>query len=212
MSGPAMVRPLGRVIAQLTAGDRDLERVVRLVGPLPDRSRPPGFAALLQILCEQQLSVASAAAIWKRVAAAVEPLGPETFLALPEERLRALGLSRSKVIYGRALAEAVAAGRFDLDGLSALDDEAAMAALTAIKGIGRWTAEIYLLFTLGRNDIWPADDLALQAAMHHLKGLRQRPGRAEMVALAEGWRPHRGTAARLLWAYYRQIKGMPAGA
>lgn len=207
-SRPAATRTLKKTLAHLGAGDADLGRAAALVGPLPDRSRAPGFAALLQILCEQQLSVASAAAIWSRVAAAASPLAPESFLALPDERLRALGLSRAKILYGKGLAQAVTAGALDLDALETRDDEAAMAALTAVKGVGRWTAEIYLLFALGRGDVWPADDLALQAAAQHLKGLDRRPGRAEMVALAEPWRPYRGTAARLLWAYYRHIKGM----
>ena len=190
-------------LRRLARADADLARAWELVGGLPDRRREPGFATLMRIIVEQQLSVASANAIWGRVRMAADPFTPERFLALRAPRLKACGLSRPKIDYCRGLARAIADGALDLDGLDALDDVAAIAALTGVRGVGRWTAEIYLLFALGRPDVWPAQDLALQVAVQHLKSLPERPGPRDMDRLAEAWRPHRGTAARLLWKYYR---------
>ena len=167
------------------------------------RTRPPGFPALLQIIVEQQLSVASARAIWGRLAASATPLTPRSFLRLDEAALKACGLSRAKITYGRILAEAVEGGGLDLAGLARLDDEAAIETLVAIKGIGRWTAEIYLLSALARPDIWTADDLAVATATGLVKGLPERPARKEMLALGEPWRPWRSVAARLMWHYFR---------
>ncbi|MCW5751588.1 MAG: DNA-3-methyladenine glycosylase 2 family protein [Alphaproteobacteria bacterium] len=200
----------GRALAQslraLAERDKDLARAIDLVGPLPDRTRQPGFPALLRIVCEQQLSVASAAAIWRRLEAEFSPLTPENLLAADDARLAALGLSRPKIRYGRCLAEAVREGRLDFERLHGLDDRAASEELCAVKGIGRWTAEIYLLFVMRRPDIWPAGDLALQEGMRLLKRLRKRPDEARMDRLARPWAPHRGTAARILWRYYALTK------
>lgn len=190
-------------LRRLARADADLARAWKLVGGLPNRRREAGFATLMRIIVEQQLSVASANAIWGRVQTAADPFTPERFLALRAPRLKACGLSRPKIDYCRGLARAIADGALDLDGLEAQDDAAAIAALTGVRGVGRWTAEIYLLFALGRPDIWPAQDLALQTAVQHLKALPKRPGHKEMDHLAEPWRPHRGVAARLLWKYYR---------
>jgi DNA-3-methyladenine glycosylase II len=197
---------LAKALRHLSRRDPDMARARKLAGPLPDRTRDPGLATLMRIVVEQQLSVASANAIWSRMQAAADPFTAEAFLALHPRRLRTLGLSRPKALYCRELCNASLDGRIDFTALDGLDDDAALAMLTAVKGIGRWTAEMYLLFALGRPDVWPAHDLALQAAMAHLKGLDKRPTWREMDALAEPWRPHRGTAARILWRYYAVVK------
>ncbi len=198
--------PLDQQLAHLAGTDPDLGRAIALVGELPDRTRPPGFPTLLRILCDQQLSTASAAAIWARLEAGLMTITPDRVLAAGDDDLRALGLSRPKVRYARALAEAVALGALDLDAVARMDDLPAIEALTNVVGIGRWTAEVYLLFALGRTDIWPADDLALQEALKRLKRMRARPDRQRMDREAKRWRPYRGAAARVLWAYYRVSK------
>lgn len=186
----------------LAARDPDIAAALAVIGPPPPRDRPPGFGSLLRAIVGQQISAAAAAALWTRLAAAIDPLTPVAVAALELDALRALGLSRQKALYARGLALDVLEGRVDLDGLSALDDEAAIAHLVQIKGIGRWSAEIYLLFALGRTDIWPSGDLALAIAMQRLKRLRRRPDPKRLVRLAEPWRPHRGAAAHFLWHYY----------
>lgn len=166
------------------------------------RQRPQGFATLLRAIVGQQVSVASAAAIWRRVETGVQPMTPEALLALDDGAMRALGLSRPKITYARALADNCVRGRLDLAALDALDDDAATAALVAVKGIGRWTAEVYLLFALGRRDVLPADDLALLVAAQRLFGWAERPRQAALMERAEIWRPWRGAVAHLLWRYY----------
>jgi DNA-3-methyladenine glycosylase II len=202
---------LKRALRALGRTDPDMARAIKLVGPLPDRARAPGFATLLRSICFQQLSIASAGAIWARLEAAVTPLTPAALLALEEEAFRAFGFSRPKVRYARHLAEAIHTGHLDLEGLHELEDELALAELCKVKGIGLWTAEVYLLFAHGRSDIFPADDLALQVALQHVKRLRKRPDRKRMLKLAEPWRPHRGVAARVLWHYYRSLKSGSIG-
>jgi DNA-3-methyladenine glycosylase II len=209
--GAQAAAELKRALRALGRADPDMARAIKLAGPLPDRTRSPGFTTLLRSICFQQLSIASAGAIWARLEAAVTPLTPAALLALEEEALRAFGFSRPKVRYARHLAEAVHGGHLDLDRLHELEDELALSELCKVKGIGRWTAEIYLLFALGRSDIFPADDLALQVALQHVKRLRKRPDRKRMIKLAEPWRPHRGVAARVLWHYYRAIKSGSVG-
>ena len=199
-------RHLARTLAALGRADPDLARARARAGPLPDRSRPPGFESLVRIMVQQQVSIASANAIWRRLRTAIEPFTAAGLAATPDSALAAAGLSRPKQAYCRSLAAAVVEGGLDLDGLARLDDRAAIEALVAIKGIGRWTAEIYLLFCLGRPDMWPAHDVALQVAVHDLKHLDARPTWREMDRIAEPWRPWRGTAARLLWCYYRVLK------
>lgn len=201
-----------KALKALAEIDPDLGRAIQLIGPLPDRARTAGFPTLLRILCEQQLSVASAAAIWGRVEKALVPLTPQTWAAADDRLLRGLGLSRAKVAYGRYLATAIAEGAVDLDRLHTLDDAEAAAHLVQVKGIGRWTAEIYLLFALERPDIWPADDLALQEGLRLLKRMRKRPDRARMDKIAKPWRPYRGLAARVLWRYYGLAKKGELGA
>ncbi len=191
-------------LAELGRGDADLARAHREAGPPPLRRRPKGFPALVRIVCSQQVSVASTNAILGRLDAALSPLAPEGFLALDDAALRRIGFSRQKTAYVRGLAADLIAGRLDLDGLARLDDEAAIAELIKIKGIGRWSAEIYLLFSLKRPDVWPVDDLAVVVAVQRLKRLPERPDRAAMMEIGEPWRPWRSVAARLLWHYYRK--------
>jgi DNA-3-methyladenine glycosylase II len=165
--------------------------------------RAPGFATLLQIMVAQQISVRAAAAIWARtVQACGAAVSAERFLALDDDALRAIGLSRRKMAYGRGLAQAVTSGTLDLDSLAVRPEAEAAAAISALHGFGRWSAEIYLLFALGRTDSFPGDDLAVQVGMQRLKGLTKRPDRKQMDALAESWRPYRGCAALLLWHVY----------
>jgi DNA-3-methyladenine glycosylase II len=170
------------------------------VGYPPPRIRDRGYETLLRTMVGQQVSVASADAIWLRMTAA-GLTRPEIAATAPEEALRAVGLSRQKIAYTRSLAEEVVSGRLDFASLPE-EDEAAIAALTQVKGIGRWSAEIYLLFAEGRGDIWPAGDLAVQIEVGQLLGLPARPSEAETRALAEAWRPHRGAAAVFAWHHY----------
>ncbi len=186
----------------LAARDPHIARWYPKCGLPPVRRRPPGFGSLLHIMCAQQVSTASARAIIGRLDAAARPLNPRSFLALDDAALRAIGFSNSKVLYGRALAADVLAGRVDIDGLAGIDDRAVIAHLVQVKGIGPWTAEIYLMSALDRPDVWPADDLAVQTATQRLKDLPARPSRAQMIELAEPWRPYRSAAARLLWHIY----------
>jgi DNA-3-methyladenine glycosylase II len=190
-------------IDRLARVDADVARALERVGYPAPRQRAPGFATLLRIMVAQQLSTKSAAAIWARVEQACPPLvTAESFLKLEEAAFRTIGFSRQKMAYGRSLAEAVAGGALDLDILASLPEEEAIAAIAAQRGFGRWSAEIYLLFALGRADIFPADDLGLQVGMQRLKGLETRPRRKVMDELAEPWRPVRGCGAIFLWHFY----------
>jgi DNA-3-methyladenine glycosylase II len=203
--------------ADVAAGVRALRRrcpIMRAVyarsGDPPLRRRPAGFAGLARIIVGQQVSVASATAIWARTLAAVDPFEPRTLLAREERALAAAGLSRPKIRTLRAVAAAAVDG-LDFERLARSSDADVHAALTAIHGIGPWTADIFLMFCLGRADAWAAGDLALQLAAQRALGLKQRPSSQEMVALAERWRPWRAVAARLLWAYYAATKERRAG-
>ena len=173
----------------------------RIGYPAP-RIRAPGYETLLRTVVGQQVSVASAAAVWTRLEAELG-LGcdPAVLLARDSDALRACGLSRQKQGYARSLAELVLSGGLDLHQLPA-DDEEAIAALVSVKGIGRWSAEIYLLFAEGRPDIWPAGDLAVQIETGRILGLPQRPSEKRTRELAEPWRPHRGAAAIMTWHHY----------
>ncbi|GAA0438771.1 MULTISPECIES: DNA-3-methyladenine glycosylase family protein [Sphingomonas] len=172
------------------------------VGYPPPRIREPGYATLLRTIVGQQVSVHAAAAVWRRLEEALgEVEEPARLAAASDETLRAAGLSRQKIGYARSLADEVASGRLDLAALPA-DDEEAITALIRIKGIGRWSAEIYLLFAEGRPDIWPAGDLAVQVEVGRILGHAERPNEKLVRVLAEGWRPHRGAAAILAWHHY----------
>lgn len=167
------------------------------------RVRDRGYATLLRTIIGQQVSVAAAQSIWNKLEAQIGDLtDPVTVAAASDEQLRAAGLSRQKVSYARSLAEEVTSGRLDFAQLSK-DDEEAIAQLVKIKGIGRWSAEIYLLFAEGRPDIWPAGDLAVQIEIGRILGHDERPPEKLMRELAEAWRPHRGAAAILAWHHYK---------
>ena len=194
------IRP---AIEALAALDGDIAAAYKACGLPPDRRQKPGFACLLRMISGQQISVQAAGAINDRLAAAAWPLTASNFLKLTDADLREIGFSRQKMLYGRALAEAVASRALNLGALRRQSDEEVIKRLTAVKGIGRWTADIYLLFALQRPDVWPVDDLAVVVAAQKLKGLPARPSRKEMLALGEAWRPHRSAAARFLWHYYR---------
>ena len=193
---------LEEMLVALGQRDPDLAHAHRVAGTPDLRHRAPGFATLLGIILGQQLSTASAGAIRKRLNELVGPLTAEGFLALDDDALRGIGFSRQKILYGRGLAEAILSGALDLARIHRMEDEEAIAAITALKGLGRWSAEIYLLFALKRPDIWPVDDLAVVVAVQRLKRLKSRPDRKRMLRIAEPWRPYRSYAARLMWHYY----------
>jgi len=171
-------------------------------GPPRFRRRRNGFGTLLHIILEQQVSIDAAAAMHKRLVELCSPLGPQTFLALDDATLRSCGFSRQKMGYARQFAEMVGSGGFDFARLAAADDEAAMAQLLSVRGIGRWSAEVYLLFALGRADVWPAADLGLQVAIGEELKLGSRPGEPELRRLGEAWRPWRSVATCVFWQSY----------
>lgn len=185
----------------LASRDKRFAEALELTGELPLRRRPEGFAELLSAIISQQVSVASANAIWARLSAA-GMVDPAQVVAAGDEALRACGLSRQKIRYAQALAQA----GVDYDALRHMQDEKIIAQLTEIPGIGRWTAEIYVMFSLGRADVFAANDLALQEAARLLFDLPERPKERQMRQMAEAWSPWRAVAARLLWAYYRVAK------
>jgi len=170
------------------------------------RRREPGFVGLAHIVCGQQLSTASAAAIWGRVTAAFDPLHHEAVRRARTDRLGRLGLSAAKIKTLKNIARELAAERLNLDVLAEEDADAAHHTLTALPGIGPWTADVYLLFCLGHGDAWPAGDLAVQEAVKIGLGLKTRPTERQMAPIAEPWRPLRGAAAHLWWSYYRAVK------
>src|SRR6266404_2893351 len=184
--------------------------ILERVGPPRFRRRRNGFGTLLHIILEQQVSIDAAAAMHHRLVGLCRPLVPETFLTLDDATLRSCGFSRQKMGYARDLAAAVESGKFDFTQLAAADDETALDELLGLRGIGRWSAEIYLLFALGRPDIWPAADLGLQLAMAKELGLAARPAEAELRVRGEAWRPWRSVAACLFWQSYLHARGRVA--
>ncbi len=195
----------------LEAAHGDLARIRPLAGPLPWRQRDPGFAGLLRAICGQMISNAAAGAIWGRLSALPGALDPAGLLMLDEATLRAAGLSRPKVAHVRALAEACATRRLDLDAVARMGDAAAIAAIAAIPGLGPWSASVHLLFGLQRPDIFPPGDVALAAGLAHLRGMDVRPTPRALVLMAEDWAPWRSLAARLLWHHWRHATGRAAG-
>lgn len=187
--------------AWLAAREPRFAHALSLTGPLPLRRREDGFRALLSAIVSQQVSVASANAIWARLEAA-GLCDPVAMAAASDEALRAVGLSRQKARYGQALAQA----GIDFEGLRAAPDEEVVTVLTAVPGIGRWTAEIYAMFALGRADVFAPADLALQEGVRLLFGMEARPSEKALRAMAEVWSPWRAVAARMLWAYYHVEK------
>ena len=190
--------------------DPDLGLILDRAGPLPWRTRSPGFPGLLQAIVAQMISNQAAAAIWGRLRALPGALDPAGLLLLSDESLRGAGLSRPKVTHARILAEVFQSGALTAAGLEALEDAEVIALIASIKGLGVWTAEIYLLFALQRMDVFPAGDIALAAAVADVKGLEERPGPKALRQLAEAWRPARSLAARLLWHHWRHLTGRPA--
>ena len=195
-------RDIKGALKALLASDPRLVPVAKIAGPLPLRRQAGGFEGIASIITSQQISISAAASIWARFKVAVDPFTAEQFLLTSEETLRAVGLSSAKVRTLIGIAAAAADG-FDLIAVHDLPAEQAMATMTALKGIGPWTAEIYLLFCVGHPDIFPAGDLALQSAVQAGLNMRKRPDEMQLRKLARKWEPWRGVAARLFWAYYR---------
>jgi DNA-3-methyladenine glycosylase II len=193
-------------LQQLVAADPRLAPVAEKAGSFALRRREAGFAGLCAIVCGQQLSTASSAAIRNRLFAAFEPFHHDALLRARPEKLKRLGLSAPKIKSLRAISKAISKGQIDLDAIGNMDADVAHAALTALHGVGPWTADIYLLFCLGHSDAWPAGDLALQESARIAFGLRKRPDVKKFTKMAEAWRPWRGVAAHLLWAYYHVVK------
>jgi DNA-3-methyladenine glycosylase II len=191
---------------RLSAADPALARVHAAIPEFEWRLRPGGFAGLLQMIVEQQVSTAAAAAIWRRFHAGLGDVTPQTVSAADEATLRSLGLSLQKARYAHGMARAHLEGSSDFSALPMLPDEEAIAALVALKGVGRWTAELYLLFCEGRLDVFPGGDLALQEAIRVADREAARPSERQLYARAEAWRPYRGVAAHMLWSYYSAIK------
>ena len=193
---------LRRASGILAAADPDLGGILARHGPPPLWDRPPGFATLVAIILEQQVSLRSAATALERVRCAAGSVEPAAIIALGEEGTRAAGVTRQKARAIVALAAAAGDGRFDAKRIAAADDDGARDRLTALLGVGRWTADIYLLMALGRPDIWPDGDLALAVAMRRAKGLANLPDAGTQRRVAAAWRPWRSVAARLLWHAY----------
>jgi DNA-3-methyladenine glycosylase II len=194
-------------VDHLVTSDRDLARLVDAFGTPAFWQRPAGFPSLVLFILEQQVSLASAAAAYRRLSSRLGQMTPERLLATTPEELRADGVSRQKDRYLRELAAALTSGRLDLSALSAVDDDNVRSQLTVIPGIGRWTADVYLLACLGRPDLWPVADRALQVATAEALALPDVPGPNELDLVGERWRPHRSTAARLLWHGYLGRRG-----
>ncbi len=197
-------------MAALRGVDPLLGSIPDRCGPLPWRRRAPGFPGLLRAICGQQISNHAAGAIWARLRAIPGALTPEGLIGLGDAALCGVGgLSRPKAAHARALAAAVLDGSLRLEGLSAMSDAAAVAHLTAVRGLGPWTAAVHLLFAEDRPDLFPAGDLALAASLANLRGLTARPTPAALALLAQSWAPWRSLAARLLWHHWRHATGRP---
>jgi DNA-3-methyladenine glycosylase II len=193
-------------LEELCRLDARLDKVRMMAGDVPLRLAEPGFVSIVSIIVSQQVSRASADAIFGRLVKLLDPLTPQSVLSAGEDVFREAGLSRPKQRTVLAVAAAVNDG-LDLNHLCELPADEAMAQLIAVSGIGRWTAEVYLLFSAGHPDIFPAKDVALQSAVGHALGISPRPNEKELIGLAESWSPFRGVASRLFWAYYREMRG-----
>lgn len=205
-------RAFATAVDELARRDKDLAGVVMTYGQPPLWVREPGFPSLLYIILEQQVSLASARALYQRLQEAVKPLTPSRFLKLTETQMRRLGFSRQKAHYTRLLAEAIHRKQFALHKLHELEDKLAREQLTSLKGIGNWTADIYLLSALRRPDIWPTGDLALATAVQEVKRLRKRPSPEKLEIMSTPWRPWRAVAARLFWHAYLSKRGQRSAA
>jgi DNA-3-methyladenine glycosylase II len=191
-----------RAAKLLARRDKDLAGIFKRLGPPPLWARPPGFSTVIQIILEQQVSLASAASLFARMKQNIVPFHPTRMLELGESHLKSLGLTRQKTAYCLHLAGSVTDKRLQLSRLSQMNDADVKAALTEIKGLGSWSADVYLLMVLCRPDIFPATDLALVSAVTELKQLPSRPNINQFLEMAEAWRPYRSVAARMLWQYY----------
>ncbi len=199
-------------ISALEAQDPRFAVVIPAAGPLPWRTRMPGFPGLLRAICGQQISNQAASAIWSRLRALPGALDPAGLLLLDDAALCGqAGLSRPKAAHARSLATACVDGRLDFAALPGMSDAEALAHIAAVKGLGPWSAAIHLLFAEQRPDIFPPGDVALAASAAHLLGLPERPSFKALNQLAEGWQPWRSLAARLLWHHWRRVTGRPAG-
>ncbi len=193
---------VSRAARHLARRDQDLAGILKTLGPPPLWARPPGFSTLVKIILEQQVSLASAAALFARLKKNTTPFRPARLIELGAPHLQAQGLTRQKTAYCLHLAESLTNKRLRLSQLSRMSDADAKAALMEIKGLGAWSADVYLLMVLRRPDIFPATDLALVSAVTELKQLPRRPDINQLLELAEAWRPYRSVAARMLWQYY----------
>jgi DNA-3-methyladenine glycosylase II len=202
---------LARQLRGLLRRDPSLRPVARAAGPFEIRLTPAGFSGLARVICGQQLSVASARAIWGRFAQLEGALDPVRYLALSEEAVRATGFSAGKYRTVRAVAEAIVAGELDLGLAGRLTADEAVTYLTAHKGIGPWTAEIYLMFCVGHPDIFPVGDLALRKAVGHALGMDETPTERELAARAAQWSPYRHAAALMFWKYYAAVMRKASG-
>lgn len=199
------LRPALEVIAHR---DADFAAAYEICGLPPVRDGRPGFAGLLSIICAQQVSVHATRAIMGRIRKTIRPLTAKNYISFDDGALRAMGLSGQKVKYSRCLAEDMLSKRLDLKSLQGMDDEEAITHITRVKGLGEWSAHMYLMFALGRSDIWPVGDLAVCVAAQKLKRWRKRPTPERMLKLGKALAPHRTAAARFLWHYYRH-PGLP---
>ena len=199
---PLTQKSLALAARELAARDELLAGIHANHGDPPLWRRATGFSTLAHIILEQQVSLKSAKAMLVRLEASIQPFTPPRFLEFGDTYLRSLGVTRQKSAYLLDLSDSIVAGRLSFTKLARMSDEEARVVLTRIKGIGLWSADVYLLMAMRRADIWPAGDLALAVAMQELKGLSRRPGPEELERLAEQWRPHRAVAARMLWQYY----------
>ncbi len=207
---PLDARTFARALETLAARDDDLAQVVARFGPPPMWRRRPGFATLIRIILEQQVSLASAQAVFGRLAAIAVPFSATRYRQISDSQLTAVGLTRQKRACSRALAEAIASRHLQLKTLTAMPDIEARRTLMTIKGIGPWTADIYLLLALRRPDIWPRGDLALNKALIAVKNLHKKSAEADLAAIAAAWQPWRAVAARILWHCYLSIRGKSA--
>jgi DNA-3-methyladenine glycosylase II len=201
-SVPLTKESLARGARLLARRDKNLALILKQYGPPPLWARKPGFATLVQIILEQQVSLSSAAAIFGRLNKSIVPFRPAEMLLLGEPHLKSLGLTRQKTAYCLHLSQSLTEKRLNLNQLARLTDEEAKARLMEVKGIGSWSADIYLLMSLLRQDIWPSSDLALAIAARQLMKLKTRPSPDQLTEIAERWRPFRSVAARMLWQYY----------
>ena len=194
---------LYQAIDILGDNDSDVKAAMVQVGYPEPRIRPQGFETFLSTIISQQISTEAARTILSRVHALLAEKNAKALLAVPVEKLREAGMSQRKVEYALGLASAIVEGRFNVEALAEMDDESAIQAIIALRGFGRWSAEIYLMFSLGRQNIFPADDLALQVALGKLKGLTEKPTPKQARTIVDHWQPHRSAGAIFLWHYYR---------